>query len=134
MSDPIRIQGNQPLHNTHNSSQPKTSPAASFNEILRAKQGIAGTGSVGPHSEAVRFSAHAQTRMQSRQIALEAGQLQRLDGAVQQAASKGSRDALVLMDNLAMVVSVKNRTVVTVVERDDLKQNVFTNIDSAVIA
>jgi flagellar operon protein len=82
----------------------------------------------------VRFSAHAQTRLQSRQIALEAGHLDRLQGAVQRAASKGARDALVLMDDLAMVVSVVNRTVVTVVDRDNLKQNVFTNIDSAVIA
>ncbi len=60
--------------------------------------------------------------------------MERLQGAVQRAANKGSRDALVLMDNLAMVVSVKNRTVVTVVDKDNLKQNVFTNIDSAVIA
>jgi flagellar operon protein len=57
-----------------------------------------------------------------------------LQGAVQRAASKGARDALVLMDDLAMVVSVTNRTVVTVVDKDNLKQNVFTNIDSAVIA
>ena len=53
---------------------------------------------------------------------------------MQKAASKGSTDALVLMDDLAMVVSVTNRTVVTVVDKESLKQNVFTNIDSAVIA
>lgn len=60
--------------------------------------------------------------------------MDRLKGAVQKAASKGSRDALVLMDDFAMVVSVTNRTVVTVVDKENLKQNVFTNIDSAVIA
>ena len=60
--------------------------------------------------------------------------MDRLQGAVQKAAGKGSRDALVLMDDLAMVVSVTNRTVVTVVDKENLKQNVFTNIDSAVIA
>ena len=67
----------------------------------------------------VRFSAHAQTRLQSRQIALDPGQIDRLQGAVQKAAGKGSRNALVLMDDLAMVVSVTNRTVVTVVDKEN---------------
>ena len=60
--------------------------------------------------------------------------MERLRSAVDKAAGKGSRDSLVLMDDLAMVVSITNRTVVTVVDRENLKQNVFTNIDSAVIA
>lgn len=109
--------------------------AASFGEILRARQGIAG-GTASPTQPApeVRFSAHAQTRLQSRKIAMDEAHMDRLQGAVQKAASKGSRDALVLMDDLAMVVSVTNRTVVTVVDKENLKQNVFTNIDSAVIA
>ena len=106
---------------------------ASFGELLRARQGVAAP-SVQPTLPELRFSAHAQTRLQSRNIALDPAHLSRLEGAVGRAASKGSRDALVLMDDMAMVVSVKNRTVVTVVDRDNLKQNVFTNIDSAVIA
>jgi flagellar operon protein len=138
MSDPIRIPGNiPPLNNATNpNGVSNTNPTSnvSFNEILRAKQGIAPGAPGRGSSEAVRFSAHAQTRLHSRHIELEDSQLARLDGAVQKAANKGSRDALVLMDDLAMVVSVKNRTVVTVVEKENLQQNVFTNIDSAVIA
>jgi flagellar operon protein len=119
--------------NTAASQTPVTGPA--FSELLRAQQGIAPPGSAPAlNTGALRFSAHAQTRMQSRKITLQPDQLERLQGAVQRAAGKGSRDALVMMDDLAMVVSVKNRTVVTVVDRDNLKQNVFTNIDSAVIA
>jgi len=106
--------------------------AGSFSELLRARQGIASSGT--PSGGDLRFSAHAQNRLQSRQIPFGAGELDRLQGAVQRAASKGSRDALVLMDDIAMVVSIANRTVVTVVDKDSLKQNVFTNIDSAVIA
>ena len=53
---------------------------------------------------------------------------------MQRAAGKGSRDSLVLLDNAAFVVSVTNKTVITVVDRESLKDNVFTNIDSAVIA
>lgn len=105
---------------------------SSFSELLRARQGIASSGT--PSNGDLRFSAHAQNRLQSRQIPFGAGELDRLQGAVQRAASKGSRDALVLMDDIAMVVSIANRTVVTVVDKDSLKQNVFTNIDSAVIA
>jgi flagellar operon protein len=110
---------------------------------LRVRQGLAPEASPSTSADAtaapsssgtLRFSAHAQTRLQSRQISLQQDDMERLQGAVQRAANKGSRDALVLMDNLAMVVSVKNRTVVTVVDKDNLKQNVFTNIDSAVIA
>jgi flagellar operon protein len=101
--------------------------------MLRVRQGLV-PGTPVPAGGELRFSAHAQTRIQSRQIALEPSHLDRLQGAVQRAASKGARDALVLMDDLAMVVSVTNRTVVTVVDKDNLKQNVFTNIDSAVIA
>ncbi|MCS6776798.1 MAG: TIGR02530 family flagellar biosynthesis protein [Chloroherpetonaceae bacterium] len=118
----------------HSASTQEASP--SFAEILRARQGLAETGQTpgAGRSTPVRFSAHAQTRLQSRQIHLQESHLQRLNGAVAKAADKGSRDALILMDDLAMVVSIKNRTVVTVVDKEHLRQNVFTNIDSAVIA
>ncbi len=106
--------------------------SSSFADMLRLQQGISpNTASSG---SAVKFSAHAQTRLQSRNISLDASHINRLQGAVQRAAGKGSRDALVLMDDLAMVVSVSNRTVITVVDKDNMKQNVFTNIDSAVFA
>ena len=82
----------------------------------------------------VKFSGHAQTRMQSRQIPWGAPEMERLEGAVQRAAGQGARESLVLLDQTALVVSVPNRTVITVVDREQLKQNVFTNIDSAVIA
>lgn len=110
--------------------------APSFSELLRTRQGIASSDSslAAADAGAVRFSAHAQTRLQSRQIEMQPGHIARLQSAVGRAAAKGSKDALVLMDDMALVVSVKNRTVVTVVDKDTLKQNVFTNIDSAVIA
>ncbi len=112
----------------------RTATATSFGEMLRARQGVAGSSPPVEPSGDLRFSAHAQTRLQSRNIALDGTHIARLEGAVQKAAGKGSRDALVLMDDLAMVVSVRNRTVITVVDKESMKQNVFTNIDSAVIA
>ncbi len=82
----------------------------------------------------VKFSRHASERMQSRGIQFSPDQLQRLEAAVSQVNDKGGRESLVMLDDTALVVSVKNETVVTVVDKSQLKNNVFTNIDSAVIA
>lgn len=82
----------------------------------------------------VKFSQHAVQRLQQRNIQLGAQELARLEQAVDKAAQKGSRESLVLMDNqMAFVVSVKNRTVITAMVGENMKENVFTNIDSAVI-
>jgi flagellar operon protein len=82
----------------------------------------------------LQFSRHALARVQRRGIELAAGTLGRLSQGVERAASKGSRDSLVLVDGTAFVVSVSNRTVITAVGSEHMKDNVFTNIDSAVIA
>ena len=60
--------------------------------------------------------------------------LARLDAAVGRARAKGARESLVLLDDLALVVSVRNQTVITATDAASRKDNVFTNIDSAVIA
>jgi flagellar operon protein len=82
----------------------------------------------------LQFSRHALERVQRRGIALDQATLGRLSEGVGRAASKGSRDSLVLVDGTAFVVSVNNRTVITAVGSEHMKENVFTNIDSAVIA
>ncbi len=82
----------------------------------------------------IKFSRHAGERMQSRGITFNPQQLQRLESAIEQINIKGGRESLVMLDDTALVVSVKNDTVVTVVSKDQLKNNVFTHIDSAVIA
>jgi flagellar operon protein len=86
----------------------------------------------GPDS--LQFSRHALARAQRRGIELNATTLGRLSEGVGRAASKGSRDSLILVDNTAFVVSVSNRTVITAVGSEHMKDSVFTNIDSAVIA
>lgn len=82
----------------------------------------------------LQFSRHALARVQRRGIELDASTLGRLAEGVNRAAGKGSRDSLVLVDGTAFVVSVNNRTVITAVGSEHMKDNVFTNIDSAVIA
>jgi flagellar operon protein len=82
----------------------------------------------------VKFSKHALDRMTERGISLSSRQIDRLNAAVEKAERKGLKESLVMVDDLALVVSVKNRTVITVTDRDGLRDNVFTNIDGAVFS
>jgi flagellar operon protein len=101
-----------------------TAGALSFGQVLEQKLEQDGE---------LKFSAHAQARLSSRNINLTTDDLLRLRQGVSQAAAKGSRESLLLKDGVAFVVSVKNNTVITAVDAESMKGNVFTNIDSAVI-
>ena len=81
----------------------------------------------------VKFSNHALERMMSRGISFNKQDMTKLSEAVQRAADKGSKDSLILMNDSALIVSVKNKTVVTVMDKNALKENVFTNIDSTIV-
>lgn len=81
----------------------------------------------------LKFSQHAQERLKARNITFSQDQLQQLEGAVNSVAQKGGKESLVMMGDAALVVSVKNRTVVTAMDRSQMHGNVFTNIDSAVV-
>ena len=95
----------------------------SFQDILKQKA---------YQSEDVKFSKHANQRLESRNIKLSEEQMSRLNQGVNQARDKSINESLVMMDNLAFIVSVKNNTVVTALEQNE-DSNVFTNIDGAVI-
>lgn len=84
-------------------------------------------------TQEVKFSQHAQDRLKARNITFSANELANLEGAVNSVARKGGKESLVMMGDAALVVSVKNRTVVTAMDKSQLKGNVFTNIDSAII-
>jgi len=95
--------------------------AAAFGQMLKAEL------------DQVRFSGHAIERLRRRGIDMNPATMARLNDGVDKAAAKGAREALVLIDNTAFVVSVRNRTVITAVGADNMRDRVFTNIDSAVI-
>ncbi len=80
----------------------------------------------------LKFSAHALGRLQSRGINLTEEKLAQISAAVGRAEAKGARESLLVMDDLALIVSIANRTVITVMDGASMKENVFTNIDSAV--
>ncbi len=113
------VQGTPP-GTTANRGAPVKGP--SFAEVL-ARQTAAPT-----------FSRHALERLQQRGVELGEPTMQRLTGGIARAADKGSRDSVIFIDGTAFVVSVKNNTVITAVPSERMREHVFTNIDSAVIA
>lgn len=100
----------------------------SFSEILKQKQ----LDEVNECSE-LKFSKHANERLASRNIDITEEQMQRLQNATKHANEKGINESLVMVDNLAFIVNVKNNTVITAMDQRDSVENVYTNIDGAVI-
>lgn len=81
----------------------------------------------------VKFSKHAAGRLADRNIELTKGQMERLNAGTARAGQKGIRESLVIVDEMAFIVNVPNNTVVTAMNQQDAEENVFTNIDGAVI-
>ncbi|MFW5898089.1 MAG: TIGR02530 family flagellar biosynthesis protein [Halanaerobium sp.] len=117
----------QPLRKTEQQNKPaqknKKSDSPSFKDILGEKMN---------GKEKLSFSKHAQKRMNSRSIPVSKAELDKLSSGVEKARDKGARDSLVMVNNVAYIVSVENNTVVTAVDEESMEDNVFTNIDSAV--
>lgn len=101
----------------------RTAPGERFDAVLARRE-----------EAPLTFSGHAARRMEQRGVQLDDERMRRLETAVGRAEAKGSRDSLILLDDLALVVSIQNRTVVTAVDEANQKEHVFTNIDSVVIA
>lgn len=124
-----RLQINQPIRPLRQKQQQNKpvqnnkSDSPSFKDILGEK--ING-------KEKLSFSKHAKKRINSRSIPVSKAELDKLSNGVEKARDKGARDSLVMVNNVAYIVSVENNTVVTAVDEDNMEDNVFTNIDSAV--
>lgn len=110
---------NQYLNRTK--MQKNAGSEVSFEDVLRQKQ------------KPLKFSKHATQRLSQRNINLSDEQNIRLTNGVTEAEKKGVNESLVLVDNLAFIVNVPNKTVVTAMDQEETNANVFTNIDGAVI-
>lgn len=96
----------------------------SFEQILREKA---------EEATPLRFSKHASLRLQDRNIQLSPSQNARLESGVTKAREKGIKESLVMVDSLAFIVNIPNKTVVTAIEQGESAEQIFTNIDGAVI-
>jgi len=81
----------------------------------------------------LKFSKHATGRLEERNIELSKAQLQRLNEGTARAGAKGINESLVIVDSLAFIVNVPNSTVITAMDQSETEENIFTNIDGAVI-
>ena len=115
----------QYLKKSSKASPVTTSQGLSFEEIWKQK-----TGEV--NSE-IRFSKHASSRLADRNLILSENQLNRLSEGLRKAGEKGIKESLVMVDQLAFIVNVPNNTVITAMDHTQAKENIFTNIDGAVI-
>lgn len=84
-------------------------------------------------SKVVKLSHHAQMRLEQRGIELQQAQWEQINGAVDKAAAKGAKDSLILMQDLAFIVNVRQRTIVTAMDETAMKDHVFTQIDSTIV-
>ncbi len=96
----------------------------SFSDILNRKIS---------ENQDLKFSAHAIKRLQDRQISVSKTDLTRLLEGVKKVDGKGANSSLILVDDMAYIVSVKNKIVVTALDKSATLGNVFTNIDSVAI-
>ncbi|QUI23231.1 hypothetical protein HZI73_13445 [Vallitalea pronyensis] len=117
------------VHNAVNIKQsglPKSTSkkAEAFNQVLQEQL---------QKRQEVSFSKHANTRLHARNIQLSNDQLKRINEGIHQADVKGIKESLVLIDDVALVINVKNKVVVTAMEKSEQDNKVFTNIDGAVI-
>ena len=125
MTDPFRVQ----LGRVNGVGEQPAKPAgtvkpvlgASFMETLESVQGV-------------RFSNHAIKRLQSREINLNSDNVNRLSDAIDKAEKRGGKSSLVMVDDLAFIVNVHDRTVVTALDTNQRGEGVFTQIDSVVFA
>ena len=104
----------------------RSAEGLSFQEILDQK-------SAQEAGESLKFSKHSLVRLSDRNIELSAGQLERLNDGARKAGQKGIRESLVIVDQLAFIVNVPNQTVVTAMDSTETTENIFTNINGAVI-
>ncbi len=110
-----KVKKTEPITNKDNTQN------KSFKEILQNKA----------VNENIMFSKHASMRLNDRNLSLSNSQIKRLEDGIKRAEEKGIKDSLVLVDNIALLVNVKNKTVVTAI--DNNSEKVYTNIDGAVI-
>ena len=113
----------QYLRNQSSTPINKISGGMSFEEVLNMKK----------TTSELKFSKHADARLSERHINLTEEQLERLNEGAKKASQKGIGESLMIMDNLAFIVNIKNNTVVTAIDSKSSEENIFTNIDGAVI-
>lgn len=118
---PQKVQNSHKINST--TLNQRINAGTDFNSILRDVQ----------NKNEVKISGHAMERLKERKIQLSNTDFENLNSAVSAIRNKGGKEALIFYKDVAFITSIKNNTIITAVDKDNLKENVFTNIDSAMI-
>jgi flagellar operon protein len=110
------------LHNTSSNNINKSSN--DFNSILKKEIG---------KQESFTISNHAAERLRKRNIDFTKEDMKKINEAINKASDKGCKDSVIFFKDTALITSIKNRTIITAVDKESSKDNVFTNIDSVVL-
>lgn len=108
----------RPVTGNRREAAETATPGVRFDEVLRGE---------------LKLSRHAEQRMLQRGVHLRPDQMEQIRSAVDKAEAKGANDSLILMKDMALIVNVKNRTIITAMDGSSMNENVFTQIDSAVV-
>lgn len=114
----------QPKKTTKTQDKPIISKSESFDKVLEKAIN---------KEENVKFSKHAQERLEKRNIEFTSQDLKNINSAVEKAAQKGLKDTLIIMGNTALIANIRSKTVITAATDESLRDKVFTNIDGAII-
>lgn len=117
----------QYLNQTKKVGKTDSQVTTSFDSVLRQKL------LKSEETATLKFSKHAANRLVDRGITLSDSQMERLSDGARKAGEKGIQDSLVIVDELAFIVNIPNKTVITAMDQTETDENVFTNIDGAVI-
>ena len=120
----VRQLENRLINSVKSVDKRQINPSKDFRTILEK---------IRTNDEEIKFSKHATERLNSRDVNLNSEEMDRLKSAFHKAESKGVKEALILLDDKAFIASIHNKTIITTVNKEQLKDNVFTNIDGAVI-
>lgn len=119
------ISNNYLLDKIGNTQKPKLNPELkpkkNFKEVLNNME------------SGVKVSKHAEKRLLTRNVSLSEEQLKKVGQAMDDAKSKGIKDALIMLDGQALIASINNKTIVTAARQDDLESKIITNIDGAIV-
>ena len=111
-----------PVKNNSTQNNVNKNKAANFKDMLSGIQ-----------NKEIKFSKHAKDRMDKRNLSLDKDDMLKLEEALGKAEKKGIKETLIIMNNQAFIANVANKTIITAVSNDGLKESIFTNIDGAVI-
>ena len=132
MAEPFRVQLDR-LKGAGSAAQPATGVAKPAQTGAKPADGASFAETLAKTQE-VRFSNHAQKRMETRDIQLSEDNVNRLSDAIDKAEKRGGKNSLVMVDDMAFIVNVRERLVVTALDSEHRGEGVFTQIDSVVFA